>query len=491
MKKRKNIFLGGLLAGLALVLTSCLFDSDANGVESWLSDHGMPSTYKVQKLDIGGIRVASAEVGFDSAPILASSIAVLGNYSKVSHDVVFEFAFAPSADFKSVFKAADSAQSYLILYWNRNVYSDKNYKDIYATGEFPQDSLPNDSDVKLSFSWKIDVIHGNKALKNIQSISDSTWLHSLDWDSAPSADTTLDIVYTRDAATVDRDTVFPYVRIDMPSAFVDSLNALDTGTVYLQLRVSAPEAKHVYRFFGSSQAYVPTFYMDAKKDSTGKNRYISAPSLRAATVQKSNEDCPECLVIHGGVRDSLVVEVPSEPIMKALSEFYGDEFPFTEGDKNDVRQSVVLAELTMARDDSQGSHELGRPIQVVFGSYVDSANTSVCRMESYRLNNQVISSEGHQNLVFHDGDSLTIQLTLGAKNLLNKAADGHPLKFVMYMGFPFLQEKDTTYATYKTDDGDTVYLRLGYYDYARYDFSTSFEKPVSLKLWMATKRGDE
>ena len=28
-------------------------------------------------------------------------------------------------------------------------------------------------------------------------------------------------------------------------------------------------------------------------------------------------------------------------------------------------------------------------------------------------------------------------------------------------------------------------------DYARYDFGTSFSKPATLKLWLATKRGGE
>ena len=40
-------------------------------------------------------------------------------------------------------------------------------------------------------------------------------------------------------------------------------------------------------------------------------------------------------------------------------------------------------------------------------------------------------------------------------------------------------------------DGDTSYLRLNYFDYARYDFSKAMENPVTLKLWLASKRGDK
>jgi hypothetical protein len=113
------------------------------------------------------------------------------------------------------------------------------------------------------------------------------------------------------------------------------------------------------------------------------------------------------------------------------------------------------------------------------------------RLESYLLNNEVILESGHPNLIFHEGDSLTLQLTEGARDFINKESDGRSMKFIMRMGYPFLQEKDTTYATYRTADGDTSYLRLNYFDYARYDFSKAMENPVTLKLWLASKRGDK
>ena len=160
----------------------------------------------------------------------------------------------------------------------------------------------------------------------------------------------------------------------------------------------------------------------------------------------------------------------------------------------------------MARDDSKGSNEFGYPIQVVVGSYVDSADGQIRRMENYRLNDDLILEEGHQNLIFHKGDSLSLQLTYGMRDFLNKASDGRSMKFIMRLGYPFLQEKDTTYSDYvktwkdtiKTAKGDsivsrkdTVSLFFSYLDYARYDFTESFEKPMTLKLWLASKRGDE
>lgn len=466
MKNRKKAFLGGLLVGLALLLTSCLFESDDNGISSWLSDHGMPMTYKVQKLDIEGIKVASAEVFLDTTPRSADKQSPLGRYSNIAHDLVMDFAFTPKADFLEKLKSSDSSGAFLVFYWDKNFYLAK---------EFPKDSLPIDELVNFKVSWKMDVINSKNALDSIKDISDSTWYKSLNWNSVVEADTNIKVTFAGKKDTS--------LLLQLPSAFVDSIKKVKAGSVHLQMRLSAPEAKHVFRFYGDDSFFQPILavYSDSVT-------FISPNPFRMAAIQKNLEDCTECLILHGGVHDSLVVEIPSEPVIEALSEFYGDEFPFTKGNGNDVRQSVIFAELTMARDDALGESELGLPIQVVVGSFVDSANTTIRRMENYRLNNEVILKDGHQNLIFHGGDSLTLQLTMGAKDLVNKASDGRALKFIMRMGYPFLQEKDTTYSSYVTAKGDTNFVFFNYFDYARYDFTASMEKPMTLKLWLASKR---
>lgn len=475
VKKRKSILLGGLLAGLALVLTSCLFESDENGVDSWLSDHGMPSSYKVQVVNVEGIKVSSVEAFLDTTAKAADSRAVFGAYSNLRHDMVLDFGFSPASSFYKNFTDSDSAGAFLQLFWDRGLYTSK---------EYPKDSLPISEDVNVTFSWKLDNLSNKKALDSLIEISDANWRKSLEWEDVASADTTISIsVSAKDTS----------IRLPFPSALVDSLKLINKGAIHLQLRLSAPEAKHVFRFLGDNTYYPPllTVYSDSSDIYADTSKFVAPTPFRMAGVAKSLEDCSECAVLHGGVYDSLVVELPPEPILKALSDFYGDEFPYTEGNGNDVRQSVLFAQLAMARDDSKGNNELGLPIQVVVGSFVDSANTTVRRMENYRIDNATILEKGHQNLVFHDGDSLTFQLTYGLKDFVNKASDGRGVRFIMRLGYPFLQEMDTTYATHLTKDGDTSYVFLSHFDYARYDFSSSLEQPVSLKLWLASKRGDE
>ncbi len=456
---------------LACALTACIFESDEDGLSNWLSGQGMPTSYKVQTLNIPDLKVASAEVFLDTFPTSADYQAVLGHGANLSHDLVLDFAFMPDSGFMKSLSESDTSGAYLALFWLRPLYSSKYY---------PSDSFPVQEDLKLNVSWKLDTGDGKKFLDSIsKKVPDTTWYRSLlEWSADGSADT----VYSIDLSAGDTS-----VRMDLPGALLDDLKKA-RGAIHLQLRLSAPEAGHVFRFYGDGSNYPPIFspYADSS------NFLSPAPNpFRMANVVKNEEECKECLVLHGGVYDSLVIELPSEPILKALSEFYGDEFPFNDGDKNDVRQTVIHAQLTMARDDSKGESELGLPVQVVVGSYVDSANMKIRRMESYLLDNKVILESGHPNLVFHEGDSLTVQLTEGARDFINKASDGRSMKFMMRMGWPFLQEKDTTYANYRTADGDTSYVRLGYFDYARYDFSEAMENSVTLKLWLASKRGDE
>lgn len=484
----------------SMALTSCLFDSDDNGLESWLSDRGLPNSYQVQTLTIDNIKPTSVEVNFDMRPKSADANAVLGHVSNLTHDLVFDLAYSDTSFMKKMSKS-DTAGAFLVLSWLKPFYNAKQY---------PSDSLPFDDELEVTVSWKLETNSKDSYksyLNKITKIADSTWYKDLTkWKSDGSADTVVNLKRVKNDTTSG-------IRLDLPSALVKELKKVK-GSAHLQLRLSAPNAPRLYRFYGDgSSSYSPSLVLYS--DSTTYMNPTPQP-FRMANIVINEEECPECAILHGGgVFDSLVVELPSEPILEALSEFYGDEFPFTKGDSNDVRQTVIHAQVTMARDDSKGYNELGLPIQIVAGSYVDSADMRYLdtadlryrRMERYRLDTAVILSDGHQNLVFHDGDSLTLQLSYGFRDFLNKASDGRSLKFSMRIGWPFLQEKMIVYkdtivskktkvvsangdTTYKTKN-DTLYKYFSYFDYARYDFSTAMENPMTVKLWLASKREDE
>ena len=460
-------FFVAFLTLFALALTACIFDSDETVMADWLSDQGIPSGYQVQTLSIEGLTPLSSEVFLDSTPKLANDRVVLGKTANISHDLVFDAAFYDSVFFADL-KKTDSVEMFLALHV---------LKPFYLSKQFPADSLPLKEDLTLTISWKIESGSSKSFVDSVSDIKSATWLSELNkWKPDSSADTTVSV------AVSSKDTV---LKIGLPEGIVSALKSLSKAC-RLQLRVSAPEASRAYRFYGVETASYPKLWASFPEDKS----FSEFNPFRTAHIVSSEESCSDCAVLHGGIYDSLVVEYESAPIMKALSDFYGDEFPYTEGNGDDVRQTVVLAQMTYARDDSQGSSELGLPIQVVVGSYTDSSGTSVRQMEAYKLNKSLIVSKGHPNMVFYEGDSLTLQVTYGLRDFINRARDGRTLKMMMRLGYPVLQDKDSTYADRKVD-GDTSYVFFSHFDHARYDFSSAMKQPSTLKLWLANKRGDK
>ena len=467
MKKKNIAFL--ILCGLfAALLSACLFDSEDTALSSWLSDQGLPDSYKVQTLSVGEIPPVSAQAYTGYTVFSAVDRPLLGTQAGLTHDIVFDIAFKDSAFFAEL-SGADSAAAFIALYV---------LKPFYTADNFLADSLPYEETLDLKIEWKLDVGDSKKFIDSIADVSDSAWREALkEWTPDNSADTTYDL------SIGETDSL---VKIDLPSALVEDLKKSGPAC-HLQLRVSAPEAKRAYRFYGTATGYVPVFRVKTLSDVD----YKSVPPFRMSNVVIYNDSCDGCLLLHGGVLDSIVVEYPSDKILEALSDFYGDAFPFDEGDGFDVRQAVVLAQFTFPRDDSEGISELGLPIQVVVGSYIDSLGTEIRRMETYKVNRKLVSKSGHPNMVFFDGDSLSLQVTYGMRDLINQAKDGRNFKMMVRLGYPVLQATDSTYANYVTDDGDSSYVFFSHFDYARYDFGTTFSQPATLKLWLATKRGGE
>ena len=475
MNKKKFI----LFPLLAFVLSSCLFDTDDEGLSNWLSDQGMPSSYKVQTVTIGDLNPLSAEVYRDTLPKSAWRRGVFGAANGISYDAVFEFAL--DSAYLDTLTSSNSAKSYLHL-----SLFDSYYDDYYVPSNF----FPIKEKLKFNVSWILSEKLSKSEFDTLgNASSDSAWSHELEsWNAKNSADTTIS------------------VSIDKKKALVDELHK-SKGNRRLQLRLSAPDAKYIYRFYGAgSVAYYPQLILVGQDKKDFPKTY---KPTRAVNIYSSHETCSDCLVMHGGGYDSLLVEFPSKPILKALSDFYGDEFPYTVGDSNDVRQAVVMAVVTFSRDDSKGSQEMKLPIFVQAGSFVDSADTSVLYWESFtaKMNKSKIELVGHPNVVFYPGDSLSLQVTYGLRDFINRASDGRTFKMVLRFNHSLIFDKETNLYGHAVNETDTIRLANGDsimvakgdslqviksdVDYARYDFSTIKSKPATLKLWLASKRGEE
>ena len=480
--KKKNIAFLSFLVVWAIALSACLFDSDDSALSSWLKDQGLPDSYNVQTLTVDGLAPVTAKAYRGNMVFNAYDRSVFGTQAGLTHDIVFDIAFT-DPEFFDEFSDADSAAAFILFYV---------LTPFYTADAFPSDSLPYEESLDLKVEWKLDKGKGKGFVDSISKINLSMWQSDLkEWKADNSADTTVEITIAskKDLKKMEET---PELRVHMPSALIKEMKELNSAC-RLQLRLSAPEAKHLYRFYGTSiVSFWPLFRMRTVSDSSFKD----VTPFRINNVVTYNDSCDDCLLLHGGTFDSIVVEYPSEKILEALSDFYGDAFPFDKGDGNDVRQAVVLAQLTMPRDDSEGYSELGLPIQVVVGSYLDSLGTEVRTMEKYKVNRKQVAEVGHPNMVFYDGDSLSLQVTYGLRDIINQAKDGRNFKMMVRLGYPILQANDSLYENHEVKDSitgtkDTSYVFFDHFDYARYDFGTTFSQPATLKLWLATKRGGE
>ncbi|MCR5028400.1 MAG: hypothetical protein K6A31_03975 [Fibrobacter sp.] len=466
-----------------LLLASCIFDSDGDALVTWLDDQGFPSNYLVQTVEISDLELSSYEVGFDSTPRVNYYQGVVGAVNGMQHDWVLDIGFRDKSFFAQY--SADSSKehrsAFLALYPDSGFYDQAGYKS---------DSLPIKETLELTFSWIIETGKGSDFVDSIGDIKDSIWVAGLreSFEKANSADTTYKVkISSLDSA----------LKIDLPSAFYEDLAQVKEAA-RVQLRISAPESKRLYRFYGPGADVVPflrvkryTQTVVSDGDTTTKDIYKNIWAFRSAIISSYKDECSDCMVLHGGVLESLLVEIPSEKIMTALNEFYGDEFPYTEGDSNDVRQAVVLAQLTMGRSSSTEGSELGFPVQVVAATFVDSNGVDMESSETYKLNREYIKKYGHPNLVFMEGDTLGLQLTQGMRSFINRAGKGAKMQVVLRMGYSMLAPYDTLYYDHVTDDGDSVYIFMDYLTYSRYDFTDYISQPMNLKLWLATKRGDD
>lgn len=466
-----------------LLLASCIFDSDGDALVTWLDDQGFPSNYLVQTVEISDLELSSYEVGFDSTPRINYYQGVVGAVNGMQHDWVLDIGFRDKSFFAQY--SADSSEEYRSAFLA--LYPDSGF---YDKARFKSDSLPLKETLELTFSWIIETGEGSAFVDSLGNIQDSLWVAGLreSFKKATSADTTYKVkISSLDSA----------LKIDLPHAFYEDL-AKVTEAARVQLRISAPEAQRLYRFYGPGADVVP--FLRVKRytqttvsdgDTTTRDIYKNIWAFRSAIISSYKDECSDCIVLHGGVLESLLVEIPSERIMSALNEFYGDEFPYTEGDSNDVRQAVVLAQLKMGRSSSTEGSELGFPVQVVAATFVDSNGVDMESSETYKLNREYIKKYGHPNLVFMEGDTLGLQLTQGMRSFINHAGKGAKMRVVLRMGYSMLAPYDTLYYDHITDDGDSVYIFMDYQTYSRYDFTDYIRQPMNLKLWLATKRGDD
>ena len=182
MNKKKFI----LFPLLAFVLSSCLFDTDDEGLSNWLSDQGMPSSYKVQTVTVGDLNPLSADVYRDTLPENARVRGLFGAVSGMSYNAFFDFKLEKFLD---TLNAADSVKSYLHLRLLDSYYTD---------ASVPSKMFPIEEQLKVHVSWIVSEKMGDGEYKDLENVTDSAWFHELEsWNPKYSADTTISVSIKR------------------------------------------------------------------------------------------------------------------------------------------------------------------------------------------------------------------------------------------------------------------------------------------------------
>lgn len=466
-----------LLLALVLVpligLVSCIFDSSGtSSYTSWLQDNGFPANYKVETLQIDAVPTVSSSVGFDSTPVKQLYRATLGNVPGTTQSLLFDIAFRDSSFLANA--RATGVEPTMSL----RLRTDSIFYATHYSGSYPlSDSL------QVRYSWRLDAGHGSSFIDSVGEITDSVWLAT--WRDTAVPNDSADTAFTWSiAAALDS------FDLPIPSKLAKAFVAV-TDAQHLQLKIQLVGGNRMLRVrsLNWSTVSIPRFILNA--GSLTKNVY----SFRLAQQTRLTEDaCTSCLMLHGGIRESLVVEFDAAPIMDALRKHYGDDFPLNDS-AMDVRQTVVMAQIAVPRSSSTDGSELGLPVPVFAYSLLDSlkGDGSYSQYtEGYKLDSADIATNGHPNLLYYPGDTLKLQISKALRHYINTAAVQGQSSFrvVLRMGRPMLSPKDTYYYDHTDSDGNTVRIFSDNAAFARYDFASVFAKgtPVRMKLWITSTR---
>jgi hypothetical protein len=475
----RRFLITALLLAPAAGLVSCLFDSgESSAKAAWLNDNGLPVSYNVKTLELDSLMPLASAVGFDSTPVIQSYRAALGGANGIDQALLFDLGFRDSTFFAKMRASGDSGSAFLRLYTDSTFYADT-----------APDSLPITDKLRVRFSWKQDLGKGSDFLDSIGDITDSAWVES--WRprklASDSADTSVSI-----ELTVARDSF----DLPLPAALVKAIYSANDAQ-HLQLQVRVLEATRILRVRSLSWNSYSVPLLKLKADTLAKTIY----SYRLAQQSYLGEGaCSKCLLLHGGVRESLVVEFNAEPIMAALSDLYNDQFPYVvNGDTlMDIRQAVVMAQISMGRTSSKDGSELGYPVPIFASSLIDSLQGDGSYWqytEGYKLDTNSIKANGHPNLLFFPGDSLTLQVSGALRRFLNTAGvlPKQTFRVVLRFGRPMLEPYDLYFYDHTDDDGNTVQVFADNSAFVRYDFAKALSAgtPVRLKLWLASNQEGE
>jgi len=487
-----NRFLAFGLFLSTLGVFSCVFD-DGKDATSWIKQSGLPTEIGVDTLVFDNVAPLSVSIGHDSIPFKANSVGGLGNAQGVQQELFLQIASIDSAALTWL-KGGDSSWASLRLTLDSAFYRE------FAT----KFTMPLVDDATMRISW--DLVSGiTKSNKDsIVAASDSLWLTSLQkvvrgqeqWDTGSVV------------IPLNLKKRYSSFEFRLPDSLQAALKAAK-GYFNLRLRLRLDDSYRIYRIQGPSSGMdgepLVFFHRISAGDTVassytglGDSTTVWMRMAQAGVVKEQSNH----LLLHGGMYESLYVDIPSDLIWQALKAKLGDSLSNLDGhlDSLYVDQLVLMAAIDLPAETATNGSELGLPVPVLAYSYIDSAVALAAGItpgritETRRVDTTDIKANGRSNLIFYaPRDTVSLQITQGLRHWLETARYGGTGLHagVRLNWLPLWSPKDYHSADYSevvNSDTTDVKVYSAYPAYSRWDLGNPDSLRFRLRVWLTEKR---
>ncbi len=465
-----------------MLVYSCFFNEEADATP-WFESNDVPLLTDVATLVLDNMIPFGIQTGLDSTPTNADSLGAIGFANGIQQDLFLQIA---SSDTSALYfiRTADSTSASLRLSLDSNFY------DSYDKTVFPVEDS-----VTVSFAWKLSSNLTSGQVEDILSMAGSEWRDSMlsvirtgkDWEKS---DTTTVISVTKSNS---------YMDLPLPAEFLAELKAAQ-GKFQVDLRISLLNAAGIYRIYGPAvYASLPRLLLKGRTEQDTAIRIYSGLSdttdvwMRMAQSAILKESATTDILLHGGVNESLLVNIPTEAIWNALQK---NRLP-NQTDSILNENMVLLAILDLPTTPDTLGSELGLSVPVLSYAYLDSITLAAAGLtntritESRRIDTTDIQKNGRANLAFYtERDTVEIQITQAIRHWLQVGRyENAKIQVGLRLNWqPLWAPKDYHSADYTNDADSTVEVYSDHFAYTRWNLGAEQALRARLRIWLAEQR---
>lgn len=453
---------------LSLTFSGCLFDTKTDE-STYLGKSGFTQNFNVLQKSWVDYPVVSAEIGHNDLPFSATNAGALGELLNSRQELFLRLA-SQDTSFSAWAAQDTSADWFLVL------HPDTSFYNYFPAGK----KFPVSDTVLVRYTWNFYGGMKDAGWDSLNGVSDSVWYEEMGAlsQNAEAHDSLWHVIAL--------DSLLDSMLIPLPKTLAQSISAQKEDFWYLDLNISLGESQQIYRVGGpAGNMRWPMIQANRVVDGALKSRCLADSLITERMAQGGyrDEEDPSRLVLHGGMRESLLVELPTE----AIAQWLRSQSNYLSGQDEDslnVEQFVLMAQIRFPSDTSDENNEVGIPVAVVISGLIDTiAKAGVegnLLVESTVPDTSDIKKNGLMNLLYYQRDSVTFQMTETMRHYVQSMDYGSRLRFALRLGRPVWKPHETAYA-------DSIYA--SYSSYSRWDLGHKDSLRLNVHLWIADVGG--